>query len=185
MRKRDLERALTTYQVAASRLGDRQAEQALIRRFQPRLLAHAWRLTGDAAMAQDAVQEAWLRIDKGLARLKDDAAFPAYAFQIVTRCCAQAVGKAKRERVLSEAVAAQPEAEARDAERDADLAKVRSAMASLPGDQRAAIALYHFEGLSVAETAAALDVPAGTVKTRLMHARAKLRAMLTGGADDQ
>ncbi|MFW6300397.1 MAG: RNA polymerase sigma factor, partial [Oceanicaulis sp.] len=116
---------------------------------------------------------------------RDDAAFPAFAFQIVTRCCAQAIGRLKRDRDLSAAVGAEPAPEARDADRDADLAKVRAAMAALPGDQRAAMALFHFEGFSVAETAAALDVPAGTIKTRLMHARSKLRAMLTGDQDEQ
>ena len=45
---------------------------------------------------------------------------------------------------------------------------------------RAAIALFHFEDMSIAETAVALDVPAGTVKTRLMHARRTLRAVLEG-----
>ena len=54
------------------------------------------------------------------------------------------------------------------------------ALAALPPDQRAAIALFHLEDLSIAETAIALNVPAGTVKTRLMHARRKLRAALEG-----
>ena len=45
---------------------------------------------------------------------------------------------------------------------------------------RAAIALFYLEDMSVAEMAVALDVPAGTVKTRLMHARRKLRAALEG-----
>ena len=185
MAKRELNRMLDAYLVAAARAGDRRAERDLVARFQPRLMGHAWRLTGDPQLAADAVQEAWLRIARGLRRLRDDAAFPAFAFQIVTRCCAQAIGQVKRERDLSAAVALEPDpVAASDADRDADLAKVRVAMAALPGDQRAAIALYHFEGFSVAETAAALDVPAGTIKTRLMHARRKLREQLTGGADE-
>jgi RNA polymerase sigma-70 factor (ECF subfamily) len=57
---------------------------------------------------------------------------------------------------------------------------LRAAIDKLPADQRAAIALYHFEELSVAEVAVALHVPVGTVKTRLMHARHKLRAALQG-----
>ena len=47
-------------------------------------------------------------------------------------------------------------------------------------EQRAAVALFYNEDLSVAEIAVALSVPAGTVKTRLMHARSKLRAALKG-----
>lgn len=184
MAKRELNRMLDAYLVAAARAGDRRAEHDLVTRFQPRLMGHAWRLTGDAQLAADAVQEAWLRIARGLPRLRDDAAFPAFAFQIVTRCCAQAISRIERDRDLGAAVAAEPEPPPNDADRDADLAKVRAAMAALPGDQRAAIALYHFEGFSVAETAAALDVPAGTIKTRLMHARRKLREQLTGETDE-
>jgi RNA polymerase sigma-70 factor (ECF subfamily) len=50
----------------------------------------------------------------------------------------------------------------------------------LPGPQRVALALFYIEELSVAEIAIATDVPPGTVKTRLMHARRKIRAILEG-----
>ena len=61
-----------------------------------------------------------------------------------------------------------------------DTERLRAAIRTLPAEQRAAIALYHFEEMRVAEVAVALDVPAGTVKTRLMHARRKLRVALSG-----
>ena len=60
-----------------------------------------------------------------------------------------------------------------------------AAIAALPTPQRAALALFYTEGLSVAEVAVALDIPLGTVKTRLMNARARLRAHLTGDQDGQ
>jgi len=63
---------------------------------------------------------------------------------------------------------------------EADEERLRRAIQALPRDQRAAIALYHLEEMSVAEVAVALNVAAGTVKTRLMHARRKLRAALEG-----
>ncbi|XBQ15507.1 MAG: RNA polymerase sigma factor [Oceanicaulis sp.] len=184
MADRHLDRALDAYLAAAARAGDQTAQRDLVKRWQPRLSAHAWRLLGEADAARDVVQEAWARIVPGLGRLKDDYAFPAFAYQIVTRCCAAAIADKRRRRALGEAVAAEPEPETADPDRAADLDRTRRAVAALPADQRAAIALFHFEGLSVAETAAALDVPAGTIKTRLMHARLKLRAMLQGGADE-
>ncbi len=58
-------------------------------------------------------------------------------------------------------------------------------MATLPASQRAALALFYLENLSVAEIAVALDVPPGTVKTRLMHARRKVRDILEGEANEQ
>ena len=63
-------------------------------------------------------------------------------------------------------------------ERATDAARLSRAMARLPPDQRAAIALFYLEDLSVAEIAVALDAPSGTVKTRLMHARERLRRIL-------
>ena len=56
---------------------------------------------------------------------------------------------------------------------------VREAIRALPPDQRAALALVYLHELSVAEAALALDAPEGTIKTRLMHARRKLRDHLT------
>ena len=61
-----------------------------------------------------------------------------------------------------------------------DIAVLQSAIRMLPAEQQAAIALFYLEEMSVAEVAVALDVPAGTVKTRLMHARRKLRGAFEG-----
>jgi RNA polymerase sigma-70 factor (ECF subfamily) len=69
------------------------------------------------------------------------------------------------------------------AEHRADMAPVQRAIAALPQDQRVAFALYHAGELSIAEIAVALDVPPGTVKTRLMHARRKIRAALEPKGD--
>jgi RNA polymerase sigma-70 factor (ECF subfamily) len=88
-----------------------------------------------------------------------------------------------RARRLGAAYAAEaPRADetARRAEAAADGGPLAKAMAGLPPEQRTAIALFYVGELSVAEIAAATGVPAGTVKTRLMHARSKLRAALKG-----
>lgn len=176
---RDKRRALTAYLVAAARTGDRRAFALLVRGWQPRLLAHAWRLLGDAEAAADSVQEGWAEIVRGLPRLADVGAFPAWAYRIVSRRCGRAVAGAQRQRRLAESLASEPAEEA-VAESRPDSARLRAAMAALPPEQRAAVALFHLEEMSVAEVAVALDVPAGTVKTRLMHARRKLRAALEG-----
>ena len=86
-------------------------------------------------------------------------------------------GEAVRRRELGEALAVRPEVSSREAGEASevlDRTRLRTAIAELPPEQRSAIALFYFEEMSVAEVAVALDVPAGTVKTRLMHARRKL-----------
>lgn len=181
---RDKQIALDAWLAAASRTGDRQARAALVRRWQPRLAGHAWRLLGDADLARDAAQDAWVEIFSGLNRLRDDRAFAAWAFRIVTRRCARLVRGRQAERRLSAAVAAQPDPRpGPDPDLAIDAEHFARAMEGLPAEQRAAMWLFHIQDLSIAETAIALDVPAGTVKTRLMHARRKLRESLKGDDD--
>jgi len=173
-------RILDEYLLASARTGDRQAFDLLARRWQKKLLAHAWRLLGDMDAARDAVQEGWLEIVRGLPRLRDDRAFPTWAYRIVSRRCAGQIGAAVRRRELAAAAAEAPTEGESVAGAALDHEQLRAAVRALPQEQRAAIALFHFEELSVAEVAVALDVPAGTVKTRLMRARCKLRAALGG-----
>lgn len=179
-------RLLDEYLVVAARAGDRRAFGDLVKRWQRRLLAHAWRLTGDSDAALDAVQASWLEIARGLNRLKDERAFPAWAYRIVTRRCTRDTAGRIRRRELAHAVEAEPFASVAQPDVDVrhDALRLHRAIRTLPPPQRAAIALYHFEDLSIPEIAVALDVPAGTVKTRLMHARRHLRTVLEGEDHD-
>ncbi|NML07700.1 RNA polymerase sigma factor [Sphingomonas sp. G-3-2-10] len=173
-------RILDEYILASAKAGDRAALALLARRWHRRLVAHAWRLTGDPELACDAAQAGWMEILRCLPRLNDERAFPAWAYRIVSRACAKQIGKSVRRRKLVDALAHEPEAEPADPGAPIDAQRVRAAVRMLPPGQRAAVALFHFEDLSVAEVAVALDVPVGTVKTRLMHARLKLRAAFEG-----
>lgn len=181
--RNDKERLLDAYLAAAARTGDRQALNRLAGRWHRKLLGHAYRLTGEGALAEDMAQEAWIEVMRGIARLDDAAAFPAWAMRIVTRRCARAIRRRQRRRAGNAALAREPDAEpasAGPAEARANLVPLRAAMARLPAGQRAALGLFYLEDMSVAEVAVALEVPVGTVKTRLMHARRKLREQLEG-----
>jgi RNA polymerase sigma-70 factor (ECF subfamily) len=176
---REEERILNAYLVASARIGDRRALASLVGRWNGKLLAHAARLLRDREGARDAVQEGWAEMLRGLHRLRDDAAFPAWAYRIVSRRCARQVARRRgEERIRSEFAAELPDEDLGSAP-DGVLA-LRRAIKELSSDQQAAIALYYLEDMSVAEVAVALDVAAGTVKTRLMHARRKLRIALQG-----
>lgn len=175
------DRILDAYLAAAARAGDRSAFEALARRWEPRLLRHAWRLLGDGELARDVAQSAWADIAAGLSRLDDSAAFAAFALRITTRRAADAIRRARRRRRGEAAFADEPRlpfSNEGEMESAADLHVVSRALAALPRDQQAAVALFYLEDMSVAEISLALDVPAGTVKTRLMAAREKLKAAL-------
>lgn len=184
----DKERALDAYLAAAARVGDKAALGRLVERWHSKLLAHAWRLTGETELAADVVQEAWADVLRGIGGLDDVAAFPSWAYRIVTRRCARAIGSLKRRRDGQAALQREPNTQSLEGDRPelaAEMDVVRTAMAKLPAGQRAALALFYLEGLRVAEVAVAMDLPVGTVKTRLMHARNKLRARLQGEDDEQ
>lgn len=140
----------------------------------------AFWLLGDADQARDAVQDAWAEIVRGLGSLREEAAFVAWAYRIVSRRCARVIRKAQRGRALERELAPEPSQALTGA---TDFERLRAAIRALPPEQRAAVALFYYDDLSVADISIALDVPAGTVKTRLMHARRKLRSALEGDTD--
>ena len=178
--------ALEAYLVAAARTGDRTALDQLVRLVQPRLLSHARRLLGEASGANDITQAAWVDIIRGLPRLREVAAFRSFALQIVTRKVARSIKSKQRDRKL--ATEWTMEADTTTAplgEISADAQSVRQAIAKLTPPHQATLALFYLEEMTITDVARSLDVPVGTVKTRLMHARDKLRILLKGDDDDQ
>lgn len=176
-------RALDEYLVLATQKGDQAALDRLVRRWHGRLVAHAWRLTGEREWADEIVQGAWIEIIRGLPRLRSERAFPAWVYRIVTRGAARRIGRAVTDRNAADAMQIESE--------DAEIAPsfphhdFRKALEHLSPAQRAAVALHYFEDLSIAEVAIALDAPTGTIKTRLMHARRRLRAHFEGDDNGQ
>lgn len=153
--------------------GDRQALDKLARRWWPRHYAHASRLLGNHEGASDAVQEAWSQIITGLRKLNDVSRFPAWSYSIVSRRCYDLIRRRKTSR-QNETVSDEQISE-RVEEQGLKL-DMEKALKLLPGEQRAALALFYIEGFNVNEIGTALHMPAGTVKTRLFHARNKLKA---------
>ncbi|MHC4217223.1 MAG: RNA polymerase sigma factor [Planctomycetota bacterium] len=162
--------------------GDTEALRELVSRWNPKLWRHARRLIGETDAAADALQDAWLAIVRGLPRLRDPAVFRSWAYRIVSRRCADWIRRRQRDRAMNQGAPADPaEAPApagTPASASDDIAAVRQAIRELPADHRLVLSLHYLEGLSVREIACALDIPAGTVKSRLHHARNILRETL-------
>jgi RNA polymerase sigma-70 factor (ECF subfamily) len=185
MAKRSQIRALDALLVRQAKLGDRRAFADLAKRWMPRLTGHAYRLLGDQDQAVDCVQDAWVEIVKGLPKLNHDRAFPVWALRIISRRCARLISALQKDRALKAEMTLEAQSDPQEASPEfGDANAVRLAIEQLPAGQKAAVALFYLEDFSVAEIAAALDVPTGTVKTRLMHARKSLRAQLEGGGHE-
>jgi RNA polymerase sigma factor (sigma-70 family) len=161
--------------------GNRDAQERLARRWCPLHYKHACRLLGRRDLAADAVQDAWIGILRGLWRLQDPAAFPAWSYSIVTKRCHDVLRRRYRLLEVEESDVAGPS----ELSVALDSRDVHRALQSLNAEQRASIALHYGEGLTVTEIAVALSVPPGTVKTRLFHARRILRRYFGGHTDER
>ena len=158
--------------------GDRRALEALAGRWNGRLLRHARLLTGEAAGAADVTQDAWIGIVRGLRRLDDPARFGPWAYRIVTRRAADWTRRRQRDRRLLRAAAAEARprhATAQPATAADEIALLRDAIRKLPADRRAMLALLYLDGASVSLISLIFQIPPGTVKSRLHHARRQLR----------
>ena len=159
--------------------GDTEAFEALVGRWQRRLWRHAWRLTGDENAAWDVLQEAWIGISRGINRLADVAAFPAWAYQIVSNKCRDALRRDRRRREAAETYREwlqREEHEAATAQQQ--YSNLREALEQLSGPDRALLSLRYEENFGTAEIACILGVPDGTAKSRLFYARQRLRKYL-------
>ncbi len=162
--------------------GDSEAMKALIARWHPRLGRLAWRLTAERDAAQDIVQDAWLGIVRGLRRLDDPARFRSWAYRIVTNKCADWTRRRVVQRRAAEDLRAAAAPGSGSSSNGADspdaVDQIREALAKLPSEQRVMVSLHYLDGMGVAEIARTLDVPEGTVKSRLYHARSRLKQVL-------
>lgn len=154
--------------------GDRDAWGELAASWHPRLLRTARRYLGEDAGVEASVQESWVAILRSIGGLRDPARFAPWAFGILRRKCIDRVRLAQRDRGRSAELEDPPVAPPQE-----DAAALRSALVSLPPDQRFAAQLFYVEGLTLAEIAEAQGVPQGTAKSRLFHARRKLKAALS------
>lgn len=156
--------------------GDGRAAKRLYQRWNPRLARAARRYGMEDEAALDLAQECWLAIFKGLARLRDPAKFRAYAFAVLHRRGSDHIRKSLRERDAITEI----EAEINGApETVTERAAIAQAFASLSPDQRLAAHLHFVEGLTLLEIATVQQIPEGTAKSRIFHARRKLKAALT------
>ena len=155
--------------------GDRRAIDRLHARWTPRLARAALRYTDDAEAARDLVQECWIGIWKGVARLENPARFRSYAFAVLHRRGADYLrGTIADRQAQPDVVPDQPVDPSQG-----DALAIRQAFAALPPDQRLAAHLYFVEGLTVPEIAEVQGIAEGTAKSRLFHARRKLKAVLS------
>lgn len=164
--------------VVRCQLGERDAFEALVGRWHEPLWRYARRLTGQDVAADDAVQDVWLRVVRGIARLRDRSRFRAWLFGIARRALMDRL----RARYAAPDHVALDDREPADAAEPDGLDQALDAMheelARLPLLEREVLVLFYLRELTLTELADVLAVPPGTVKSRLFRARKLLRQQL-------
>lgn len=173
--------------------GDLAAFNDLVRKYEKQVYNFAYRLTGNYDDANDVAQDAFLRVFNAIGSFRGDASFSTWLFRITTNVFLDERKRAKAHPQSSldeylelgeSSVARQivdpsptPEVVLEESERAQILSK---AISDLPEYQRAMVTLYHSQQKSYEEIAEIMDLPIGTVKSRLNRARLALKEKLSG-----
>lgn len=169
--------------------GDRSAFDSLVRKHERRAYQYAYRLTSNPEEAADVVADTFIRVFSALHNFKGTSAFSTWLYRILTNCFLDLRKKEKSRSAASLDTSSADEHFERQvedegpgpsqiAERNERERIMNAAVQQLPEYQRAMIVMYHAENLSYEEIAEALDLPIGTVKSRLNRARISLRDLL-------
>jgi RNA polymerase sigma factor (sigma-70 family) len=179
------DRILTEWLVLQVQCGNRKAWETLLRLWYPMLKRFALTRVGHREDAQDAVQEALLKMAAGIGSLRDPAAFPGWAYSILDRRCADQL-RYRQERGQRHTDEPVPEGAAANSDNtSADLfSDMHNALQRLKPDSYLVVHLYYLHDLGLDEIAAITQAPVGTVKSRLFTARQSLKRHL-GGYEDE
>jgi RNA polymerase sigma-70 factor (ECF subfamily) len=167
--------------VTQAQRGERNAFNELVRIHAQGVMNVVYRMCGDAQVAEDAAQETFIQAWQHLASYRPQTSLRSWLYRIAVNAATDMLRKEKR--ILPNALEdlhiqdpqAGPEALFVQQERTA---LVQKAIRSLPDASRAVLVLREYEGMSYHEIAAALDIPVGTVMSRLNYARKSLRDKL-------
>ena len=161
--------------------GDSDAFSELVRRHEDRVYALAYRLMGNRQDALDATQEVFLQLLRKLGRYERHSAFSTWLYRVATNVCYDLLRRRKRQPVLSSDSEPPAVEDPRSAE-GFDAVEMRPeldrALAQLSEEFRAVVVLHDIEQLRYSDIAEILEVPVGTVKSRLSRARRELAEQL-------
>ncbi len=173
-----------THLIQRACAGDGRAVKQLYDRYGPRVYAVVRRIAGDDELARDYAQEAWIRAIRALPTFRGDARFSTWLHRIAVNAALQAARRVetrrKHEGPVPDDVALAPAAG------DALLEQqLESALDLLPDGMRQVLILHDVEGYTHEEIGEAIGVTAGTSKSQLFKARAKMRGLLAHLRDER
>lgn len=174
--------------------GDRKAFEEIYQLYHRRIYNAVYGMLGDADDAQDVTQDVFIRLHYALPTLRADEAFSTYLYRIALNLCRDRARRKKRVRFQSidtPRAGEDGDVEPMDFPDSAKLpeekmtndelqVRVREAVKTLSHDHKTVIMMHHFQGMEVNDIARLLDIPTGTVKSRLARGRDQLHRKLRG-----
>jgi RNA polymerase sigma-70 factor (ECF subfamily) len=156
--------------------GERNAFRFLVERYQTQAVGHAVAILGNREDALDAVQEAFIDAFQAIRRFDKARRFYPWFYVLLRNCCYKTAARQKSLDSIEETEILAPQTNLSREE----LLSLESALKELSGEDREIITLKYLDGLSYNEIAERLEIPRGTVMSRLFYARKQLQAKLTG-----
>lgn len=168
--------------------GEQDAFRQLVEAYQAPVYRLALRMCGgDAALAEDAAQEAFLAAWRGLPRFRGDSRLSTWLYRLTTNAAIDWLRREKRHRGMDDVTELElpddgpgPQDQAEQAEAQQ---AVRRALGQLSEEHRQVLLLRYMQELDYAEIAAALEISEGTVKSRISRAKMRLRELLDGSGN--
>jgi RNA polymerase sigma-70 factor, ECF subfamily len=167
--------------VERAQAGDHDAFSVLVRASYPRLYGVANLILRDRDRAQDTVQDVLVLAWRNIRALRDADAWDAWLYRLTVRACYRSARQTKRRNVVELHVVPDPEpAGAYDLSKSVvDHDRLNRALGRLPIDQRAVMVLHFYLDLPLTEAAGLLDIPVGTVKSRLHRGLEAMRSAMS------
>ncbi len=172
--------------------GDLRSFDTLVKRWEKQLLNYCYRMVNDITLAEDLRQEVFLRIYCSAKTFRATAQFSTWMYRIATNLCLDTLAKRRRRKEIPMDTYLESESEGFDEgpvdpsdAPDAALVKkeienrVRSALASLPEDQRVVVIMRHYHDMKFHEIAEIVERPISTVKSRMAAGMERLSRMLS------
>lgn len=174
---KDTSDIFTEWLVLGCQQGDKKAFNLLVKQWHPKILNQAFWYSKNRLAAKDIAQETWSSVLKGISSVKDPARFSVWIHQIVYHKSVDWIRKAQKNRSL-DTIDVKESLYSQSESNSDDVARMLIHLNQLPADQKMVLILFYLQQHSVAEIAEILNIPLGTVKSRLFNARESLKKKL-------
>lgn len=153
--------------------GENEAFRYIVERYQRQAVSHATAILGNREDALDAVQEAFIDAFRALGNFDKSLPFYPWYYVLLRNRCYKTAARRRETQTVDETLIVASNATSRE-----EAFALEEALLSLDSEDREIVTLKYFDGLSYDELAERLQIPKGTVMSRLFHARRKLQAKL-------